>query len=327
MPRAARLRDAPRPGAILTALTEPAPIPDPYLAADLPNAAGPDALAEQKTSGTAIAAATLGVLGFVCLPLIGGVLGIALGIAAKGEIEQSGGKRGGAGLAITGIALGALNLLAGAAGLAGLLFALFYAPSTATASSPSPPLLPPPVVAPVLPPMPTASTAPKPPPTPHGASHDTEILRTRVGSVSLVDLGRDVGSLTRALEAERAEAQKQNEKLLLWLVVPDCKPCNGVAAALPDPRMQKALGRVRLVRVDVRDFASDLSYLGVPTDKIPGFALLGATGRPTDYVHGGEWDEDVARNIAPVLGNFVQGRYLKRRHPWTGVRRDDETQL
>ncbi len=40
-----------------------------------------------------------------------------------------------------------------------------------------------------------------------------------------------------------------------------------------------------------------------------------------------EWDDDIPRNIAPVLGNFVRGRYTKRREQWRGPRRDDETTL
>jgi len=91
--------------------------------------------------------------------------------------------------------------------------------------------------------------------------------------------------------------------------------------------MQSALQKVRLVRLNVRDFSIQLKHLNVPVEKIPGFALLGSDLGPSDYVHGGEWDADIARNIAPVLGKFVRGEYKNRRHPWRGGARDDETPL
>ena len=114
---------------------------------------------------------------------------------------------------------------------------------------------------------------------------------------------------------------------MLWLVVPSCKPCDGVAAALTSKDAQKALARVRLVRVDRDDFQPELDRLGIPTEKIPGFALLDARGHARDFIHGGEWDADIAANIAPVLGKFAHGGYTKRRERWHGPARDDETQL
>jgi hypothetical protein len=84
---------------------------------------------------------------------------------------------------------------------------------------------------------------------------------------------------------------------------------------------------VRIVRVDQNEFAVELRHLSIPTDKIPGFSLLGDDNRPLDYVHGGEWDEDVPRNIAPVLEKFVHGTYADRREPWRGGHREDETAL
>ena len=114
---------------------------------------------------------------------------------------------------------------------------------------------------------------------------------------------------------------------MLFIVQSNCQPCNGVAASLPDARMQRALEGVRVVRLDASDFRVELRRLKVPLEKQPGFVLFGAGNVPVDYVHGGEWDEDIARNIAPVLGKFARGTYLDRRDPWQGLKRDDETPL
>jgi hypothetical protein len=297
-----------------------APIPDPYLATHARS--GPP-----RTSGNAIASLVTSLLGFVCLPAIGGLLGVTLGIAAKSEIHGSGGRIGGKGLATTGIALGAVNVIVSILGVAGLvawvdsLDASPTSPATAVAA---------PVLAPA--PIPTPAPVPAPVATSAGAktgalSRQGGVVVTKVGRVTLVDVDQDVRSLRTELGKQADLARKEQSKLLLWMVAPDCQPCNGVSASLADPLMQEALGGTRIVRVNVRDFSVELSYLGIPVQKIPGFALLGPEERAVDYVHGGEWDDDVAKNIAPVLGKFVRGDYRKRREPWRGGSRDDETAL
>ena len=303
-------------------MTDGAPIPDPYLPGRRPDTLDAAAAGPAQTSGLAIWALVLGVLGFTCVPAVGGLLALTLGIVAKGEISRSEGARTGTGLAISGAILGALNLIASIAGLAAIL---------AWAGAPASPVAP---VAPVVAPAPAPTLVPTPPtapPTAPGpktsASHQGGVIITRVGKVDLVDLGSDVPSLSRELETQRKAAAADGKKVLLWVVLDDCQPCNGVSASLADAKMQTALEQIRLVRVNTRDFSQDLSFLGIPVGKVPGFALLGAANRPTDYVNGGEWDEDVSRNIAPVLGNFVRGRYDKRRETWRGPRREDETSL
>lgn len=283
-----------------------------------------------KTSGTAVAAAILGGLGMFCLPVVGGLFGLILGVSARQEIHRSEGTKSGIALANLGIGLGILQLVLGVAGI-GIGIA-----QLANRSSPTPP--PPPTVAVLPPPSPTGlSTLPAPPPSgakapaappsskrSANATIDESVIETKIGGLTLVDIGRDATPLRDELERQRVAAERANEKLVLWTVQRDCEPCNGVAAALPDTQMQTALAGVRLVRVDVHEHSFELTHLGIPTKVIPGFALLGSRVRPVDYLHGGEWDEDVARNIAPVMEKFIQGKYRKRRHPW---RRADETPI
>ncbi len=306
-------------------MSDGAPIYDPY--AKGPPAQSPDGApaGPARTSALAIWALVLAVLGFTCIPAIGGLFALTLGIVAKGEINRSEGALTGSGLAIGGAVLGGLNVIASVLGLAAVLS---WAGSPSPVTTPTPPV---PVVAPApvptfLPPTPTP-----PSPAPKGAgpasSRQGGVIATKVGKVDLVDLDRELTSLSRELESQRKTAAHDGKKLLLWVVVDDCLPCNGVAASLPATEMQTALESVRVVRVNARDFGQDLTFLGIPVAKVPGFALVGDGNRPLDYVNGGEWDEDIARNIAPVLGNFVRGRYAKRRDPWRGPRREDETAL
>ena len=82
---------------------------------------------------------------------------------------------------------------------------------------------------------------------------------------------------------------------------------------------QEALADVRLVRIDLHVFRDELAGLKMATDLYPGFFLLGPDMRPRDGIHGGEWDEDIARNIAPVLSAFVKGKYTQRRQDWSAT--------
>jgi hypothetical protein len=145
--------------------------------------------------------------------------------------------------------------------------------------------------------------------------------------VTLVDPAPGVGALETLLREERVRADASGEKLLVWLSSPELAPCNGVSVALRDARLQKALSGVRILRLDVNEYYVELSRFGYPVKVLPGFVVASPEGRPLDYVNGGEWDADVPENIAPVLGNFIHGRYVRRRNPWHGPERGDETKL
>ncbi len=134
---------------------------------------------------------------------------------------------------------------------------------------------------------------------------------TTLGGITLADIAGDFGE---EVDKQRRAAATNDEVLLLWLVVPNCKPCDGVAAALTSPVAQKALNKVRLVRADRDEFQVELERLGIPTEKIPGFVLLDAHNHPRDFIHGGEWDADVAANIAPSIGK-VRARQLPQTPP------------
>ncbi len=290
----------------------------------LPDSTGPSD--DPRTNGLALWALVFSVLGFVCMWGVGGLLAIAFGLMARGEIERARGTQRGRGLATSGIVLGSLNLVACIVAVAvGVTW--LASPGRHGGVAKSPPLFAPPS-SPVPAPAPTPASSAAPGRAAGAtASSETGTIVTRVGRVDLVDVGSDVRSLGDELDKQRVLAERSGKKLLLWVVQADCHPCNGVAAALTEPNMQSALEGVRVVRVDPQDFALELRQFNIPIDKIPGFALLGSDQRPTDYVNGGEWDEDVAANIAPVLGKFVRGAYTKRRDPWRGGTREDETAL
>jgi hypothetical protein len=274
----------------------------------------------------ALWAAAFSLLGFTCMWGFGGILAIAFGVMSRAEIERSQGQKRGARLALAAIALGSLNVVVCVLAL-GVGITLLARPAPHSPPSKAPPLYTTPALPPPAP-APTALAGSSAPKSSAGSmSRDTGLVVTRIGKVDLVDVGPDVHSLSDELDKQREIAGRDGKRLMLWVVQANCQPCNGVSAALPESGMQSALSHVRLVRVDPQDFGLELRQFNIPTDKIPGFALLGPDNHPLDYINGGEWDEDVAANIAPVLRNFVRGTYKARRDPWRGGARDDETPL
>lgn len=158
-------------------------------------------------------------------------------------------------------------------------------------------------------------------------SGQTPTHERHFGALVVVDVAANVSSLDDELERQRTLADVSGQRLLLWLVVPECKPCAAVEAALASGEMQQALAKTRVVRLSATDFGAELARVGLPVDAFPGFALFGPNGYASDYLHGGEWDADVAQNIAPVLKSFVDGTYTHRRNPWHGGPHEDETSI
>lgn len=277
---------------------------------------------DSRLNATALLSLLVGIFGTLCFFWgIAGIGSIVLGMVGHSEIKRSEGRQHGSGLAIAGIVLGVLHIVALIVGMA-VLFTLAASKSTPAFAAPTPPAFVPPVP-PTVAPAPAAKAADEP----GAASRESGTRTTRFGGLTLVDPGTDAPTLAALLESEQAEASDANEKLVLFLTVPDCSPCTGVSIALANKRLQTALNGVRLVRIDARDYHVELSRRGFPIDSMPGFALIGSRGEPTDYVNGGEWDADIPENIAPVLGSFVRGTYRQRRNPWRSVPRGDETAL
>jgi hypothetical protein len=140
---------------------------------------------------------------------------------------------------------------------------------------------------------------------------------TRVGKIAVVDVGVETRkTLAEELAAQRSLALAEHQTLVVMTTRFGIKEFLDVDAALPHPLLQTALADVRLVRVDVVLFENELEELGVPTHGIPWFVLIGPDLVPRDGIDGGEWDDDIPRNIAPVLGAFVHGNYKARRQTW-----------
>lgn len=134
------------------------------------------------------------------------------------------------------------------------------------------------------------------------------------GTLTVVDLGTEEDSLETALQEQQQLARRRGQVLMAMLTGRRCRPCRGVDRSIDQPEMQQALAGVRLVRVDIEAFREDIDTMAMPRDIYPAFFLFGRNATPRDTIHGGEWGDDVAENIAPVLGAFLRGSFDERRY-------------
>jgi hypothetical protein len=141
----------------------------------------------------------------------------------------------------------------------------------------------------------------------------------REGLVVVVDIGTSVPSLSEEVAKERAEASRVGDVMVVMTTRGECSSCRHFSNALRHPLMQTALAHVRLVRIDVDVFEEDLSSLKIPHENLPGFFLLAPDLYPRDGIDGGEWGADLVMNVAPVVGAFVNGKYVTRRRVWQSV--------
>ena len=267
-------------------------------------------------------ALVVGMLGLICFgagPILG-VIAMVLGVLGWRQIAKAGGTLRGRLSAGAGIAAGFLGIVFFVAEVAIYLTLMRPRLASNAVSQESDPPRASPAPSDDDPSASSPSTAQADPP-------PTTSTVTTVGNITVVDVAIGVTSLSNELRQQHAEAAAHGERLLLETTAPSCAPCQGVASSLGDPRMQAALDHVRLVRVDRDPFEEDLAELEIPSRPFPGFFLLDSDLRVTDGINGGEWDDDIAVNIAPVLGPFVRGGYAKRRTPWKKLPRPGGTVL
>jgi hypothetical protein len=272
----------------------------------------------------ATAALVFSALSYVCLGPVGAIGGIVCALIGYREIRESEGRLGGRELCTVSLVLSGSNLALTLLTVGAFVFGIGRAISAAKSASPV--YTSPYVTTPAPTPVPGPTSGPR-------ASRGGEagqatpmdvVSEVRIGSVTLVDLPATNRPLVNELHGQQAKATAAREKLVLFVVTGNCRPCMSVAAVLGDPKMQAALDHTRLVRVNAHDMPEDLHAIGAATETIPGFYLLGPSQRVADGITGAEWDDDTADNIAPVMRAFLRGVYTKRRRPHEPWSSDDD---
>jgi hypothetical protein len=223
----------------------------------------------------------LGALSLTCFGVFSGIPAIVLGSIARREIDRSGGRLTGSALAAGGVV----------AGLFGTGISLVLAVTLASNAFEA-----------------TAGFSDEP----HARVAARAAATRSYGELDVIDLdgARPLGP--QLADVARVTSAK-GRTLILQTYSPRSVACAEVAAALPDPRMQRALANVTLLRVDAERFADDLHALHLETGTAPWFYILDAAGRPVDAINADEWDDNVPENMAPVLAKFARGTLAARR--------------
>lgn len=253
-----------------------------------------------QNDGKAIASLVLGILSLVgCFGMLAGIPAIVLGFMSRRDIARSGGTMGGDGLALGGIVTGILSTLLSVGLL--IFYVAIFAAVAATPSTYTPPPYTP--YAPYTVPTATVTT----PPAPTGLKP-----MPYTGLVKVVDLKTSGGSLRTQLALEVGAAKDDGNKTLVITASRSCKACDEIFAVFANYNLQRVLYNVRVVRVDVDAFGSELGALGLDKAVQPWFFKMDDTLKVTDSISADEWDDNYEREITPVLKAFMAGTYKKR---------------
>ena len=272
--------------------------PPPYYPPQLPYGApmyGPPA----PTEGKATVSLVLGVVSLVgtcCyLGFLLGIPAIVVGFLARRDIARSGGALGGSGAALGGIICGALGTLVNIAQIA-FFAATMLMGAHSSKSSPSP-------YSPSSPVHVSPTTPLKPPPVPTAAP--TYTTPHNYGRVHVTTMAR--GQPLRAQLAAEVAKMPHGQKLVVMTTATWSKDASEIEATIANPKMQAALSGVWIARVDADDFKTDLAAMGLERPEVPWFFMLDAKLAVTSDIGAGEWDANIAANIAPVMKRFVEG--------------------
>jgi len=82
---------------------------------------------QQESNGKAITALVLGICGILVCPVLLSIPALILGYQARGEIDRSGGRQSGRGMAVAGIVLGWIGVVLGVLGIIVVVLALLGA--------------------------------------------------------------------------------------------------------------------------------------------------------------------------------------------------------
>jgi hypothetical protein len=269
-----------QPGWPPESATSPAGTPPPATGA---------ARSRETKAAAALALGVLSVAGAIFgVGLSLGLPAIVLGALAHRDIRRAGGAASGGGLATAGIFLGAVG---------SILFVVWLGVVASAIAWNSPP------------PLAARTTS---------SSAVAATSAGRPGRPQVLDLHTSGGALRAQLLAIASSAQRAGEAILVETSARSCDPCAEIELAVPDPTVQSALAKVRLLRIDVGEFRSELAGLRMNEPTVPWFYLLDARGQPRDAISADEWDDNDAENIAPVLGAFVHGKLQPRRTSWRG---------
>jgi hypothetical protein len=137
------------------------------------------------------------------------------------------------------------------------------------------------------------------------------------GLTTLVDVGDDTSNLSSTLKQELVRSRDHHERCLFMTMVSGCPSCASLGYAIYTGSLSRLAGKIRVVRIDLDEFESEARNLSLPIDRVPGFFLVGDSGKVQDFLDASEWDTNNPAEFAPIIAKFLDRSLEHRRHAWS----------
>lgn len=117
------------------------------------------------------------------------------------------------------------------------------------------------------------------------------------------------GDLSSLLATEAQKAIKIGQLPVVEFDATWCPPCQAIDKHLEEKNelMLKAYDGVYIIKLDVDEWGWNVA--GFKFDAIPVYFKLDSQGQATgEVIDGGAWNEDIPKNIAPVMDQFFHSQ-------------------
>ena len=122
---------------------------------------------------------------------------------------------------------------------------------------------------------------------------------------TIAALEKSKGAFEDQLAFHSEQALADGRKPFVYFSATWCPPCQVIKKTIDDPLMVDAFSGTYIIQVDIDDWEDEISESDFWVWSIPAFDEVDEFGRPTGYaIDGGEWEEDIPENIAPVLKEY-----------------------
>jgi thioredoxin 1 len=125
-------------------------------------------------------------------------------------------------------------------------------------------------------------------------------------AIKKIDYYADAKNSTRLLELIKAELT-QKRKPVVYFYATWCGPCKQFKNSLTDPLMIDAMRGTTLIMIDA-DIDATKEKIGTAynVSSYPTYIRIDDTGKILKQTNGGAWDENIPKNMAPVMKLFLE---------------------
>ena len=131
-------------------------------------------------------------------------------------------------------------------------------------------------------------------------------FKDQVESIKKIDYYADAKNSNKLMEIIKAELLKKR-KPVVYFYATWCGPCKQFKNSLSDPLMIDALNGTTLIMIDA-DIDATKEKIGTKynVSAYPAYLRLNEKGELLKKTDGGAWDENIPKNMAPVLKEFLK---------------------